>query len=70
MKKLALLLILCLVSVMAGCCSTLTESAAERNTRYRDITQLNARMAVEDWDYLWLYERESMLTQWHPHAGF
>ncbi len=80
MKHLLILLVLVVGSVCAGCscggasrseygCPTLVESRQERNTRIADICNLQARMLVEDWDYLWLAERNSYLTQWHPRVG-
>lgn len=68
MRKLTVLLVLCLAFLMTGC--TLTESAKERNRRIYGVTALNSRMLVEDWDYIWLNERSSQLTQWHPHLGY
>ena len=71
MKKLLSLSILCLAmfftGALAGC--TVTETQAQRNTRLKSITDLQMRMLVEDWDYLWLYERSSGMTQWHTRVG-
>jgi outer membrane lipoprotein-sorting protein len=68
MKKLALLLIVVVGLFVVGC--TPTETAAQRNRRIAGITDINARMMVEDWDHIWLYERSSSLTEWHPHVGY
>jgi hypothetical protein len=68
MKKYLLLLILLAGTFVVGC--TPTESASERNRRIAGITNMNMRMAVEDWDHIWLYERSSQLTEWHPHVGY
>lgn len=56
----------------APCCdgSTLVETACERQARIAMQTNLNCREALEDWDYFWLNERTSRLTQWHPYVGF
>ncbi len=69
MKKLCMLLVLCLAGLMMSSC-TPTETWRQHNQRYCDITRMNNRMLVEDWDYIWLYDRSSMLTNWHMHIGF
>ncbi|MCL2701048.1 MAG: hypothetical protein FWE88_05075 [Phycisphaerae bacterium] len=69
MKKALMWVVLAVVMFGASGCATPTMSGKERCRTYRDITILNLRMANEDWDYIWLMERSSMLTQWHPHVG-
>ena len=56
-------------SVVLSGCSTLVETPQARNRRYKQVTDLQMKMAVEDWDYLWLYERNASTTQWHPWVG-
>ncbi len=68
MKKLFLLLALCLMTLAAGC--TLTESAGERNRRLLLIGDLQSKMLVEDIDYFLLLDRTSNLTAWHSNAGY
>ncbi len=68
MKKLLILLVLVLVGYVAAGC-TMTETAAQRRRRISQITDLQLRMLVEDWDYLWLYERNSGATPWHTWVG-
>ncbi len=68
MKKILLVLVLVMVSFSTIAC-TLTETAQQRKRRYRQITDLETRMMVEDWDTIWLYERSSGATQWHPWIG-
>lgn len=66
MKRLLLLLVtlICISGVLSGC--TMTERTAdERFRRYDAITEAQSRMFWEDWDYLWLYDRETRLTKWH-----
>lgn len=67
MKRLMLLLVLVAGCLMPGC--TMTETAAQRNRRVSQITDLQMRMLVEDWDYLWLYEHNTQMSQWHPWVG-
>ena len=68
MKKILLLLVLFVGSAMLSGC-TLTETSEERSRRIGLINDLQLRMMVEDWDYLWLYERNTQTTQWHPWVG-
>jgi len=50
-------------------CATVVESPDVRNRRTKEISDLQMRMMVEDWDYIWLYERNTGMTQWHPWVG-
>jgi len=67
MKKLIIVLAFCMGIFLAGC--TPTEDIPERHRRIAQITDLQLKMAVEDWDWLWLYERNAGTTQWHPWIG-
>ena len=53
--------------LLTGC--TVVESPDVRNRRAKEISDLQMRMMVEDWDYIWLYERNTGTTQWHPWVG-
>jgi hypothetical protein len=66
MKKLLLLVVtvICLGGLLSGC--TMNERTSdERQRRFARITDANMRMFWEDWDYLWLYDKESSLSRWH-----
>jgi hypothetical protein len=65
----AVLLVLAASVLLPGGCGTLVETPQERTERYKLITDLQCKMAVEDWDYIWLYERNARTTQWHPWVG-
>ena len=68
MKKwLVLMIVLCGAFLTSGC--GLVDSYDERVTRYKQINNFQSRMLVDDWDYFWLYESNSKLTQYHPYAG-
>ena len=69
MKKLLIPLIFLVVSLIAAGCSTMTEPREERNRRLSQISDLQMKMLVEDWDYLWLYERNTGMTRWCPWVG-
>ena len=68
MKKLLIMFVLILVGVSSTGC-TLTETSAERKIRIRQITKLELKMLVEDWDYLWLNDHSSGTTQWNTWTG-
>lgn len=68
MKKALLALILLAGAVLTGC--GMVDSYAEREQRYKNITRLQMRQAVDDWDYIWMYERNNHMTQWHPRVGY
>jgi len=63
MKRLWILLVLLVSACLCGC--GVVDTYPERKCRYRSITALQARMLVDDVDYLLLYERPSYLTTWH-----
>ena len=67
MKKLFVLLVLCVGSLMVGC--GVLDDAPARARRHAQITEWNLKQAADDCDYFWLYDRSSQLTQWHPHVG-
>ncbi|KPK84440.1 MAG: hypothetical protein AMJ81_05545 [Phycisphaerae bacterium SM23_33] len=57
------LLILLAAAFLAGC--GMVDSYGEREQRYKNITDMQLRMAVDDWDYFWLAERPSYLSYWY-----
>ncbi|OQB82965.1 MAG: hypothetical protein BWX88_03664 [Planctomycetes bacterium ADurb.Bin126] len=67
MKKLLVLLALCLVTLAAGC--TLTETPMERNRRIVHMWDIQSKMMVEDIDYFLLLDRSSNLSEWHTYVG-
>jgi hypothetical protein len=68
MKRLSILLVILLGSFFLSAC-TVVETASERRRRQVHISKLQMKMLVEDWDYFWLMERNTALTQWHPWIG-
>lgn len=67
MKTLLMLLVLASMALSSGC--SMTRSCDEGYRKNTAITEINMRGLVDDWEYLWLYDRSTMLTQWHPHVG-
>jgi PAS domain-containing protein len=47
-------------------CPSLVDTPQERNRHLALITDVNLKEAVDDWDFLWLYDRESHITYWNP----
>jgi len=70
MKQLLVLLVLCLAvaSILAGC-NGVVDTYDDRVRRYKQINNFQTRMIVDDWDYIWLYERSSNLSEWNPRIG-
>jgi len=72
MKKVVLLVVL--LGLCAGSClvrcGTLDQSYRERELRYAMIGEWNSRQLIDDWDYVWLYDRNCKLSQWHPSVGY
>jgi hypothetical protein len=67
MKKLLVLLLLCLAFVVTGC--TMSESATEAHRRRMNIVDVQMREMAEDWDVLWLMDRPTELNAHHLRAG-
>ena len=69
MKTLLIILTLLATTILAGCTGPLAESRADRSRRIKQITEMERRLIVEDWDVIWLNDRPTYLTQWHPRLG-
>ena len=69
MKKISILLVLCMLAgvFIAGC--GLTDSYGDRWHRYKHITDINSRELVDDFDFIMLYDHNSRLTRYHPRVG-
>ncbi len=68
MKKLLIVLVV-LSGVLLGGCGLTGGTYNERLRRDQQINDFQARQLVDDWDYFWLYERNSHLTEYHPRVG-
>ena len=69
MRKLCILMALCVVFglFLAGCGTV--DSFSERNRRYAQITGVQMRQAVDDWDTFWLMDHSTRLSQWDTRVG-
>ena len=85
MKKIFLVLMLLLGSVLAGCgredslsaerrrpdtLATPGETTSERDLRIKQIVKQQFRMFVDDWDTFWLLDHSTRLSSWHVDIGF
>ena len=74
MNRAMILLVLVAVGLASlGCKSgdrlTVTETVGEVKRRDAQITNVQLRMLLEDWDYFWLYDRSSRMSPWHTQVG-
>jgi hypothetical protein len=67
MKRLIVLLMLCVAFLVSGC--TMAESASEAHRRRMNIVDVQMHELAEDWDVLWLMDRPSELTPYHIRNG-
>lgn len=79
MKRLIILLILCVGAFSAGCESEralspsggrgLTDTQRERHRRVLTILDMQSRMLQDDWDRVWLFDHPTRLTEWYVFAN-
>ena len=63
MRALLLTLVVMVGAFLSGC--GLVDTHKQRMDRYGAIVSYQSRMAVDDWDYLWLMERPTYLSYWY-----
>jgi hypothetical protein len=65
MRRLLMLLVVCAASYLTGCgCPSTVQTADERNRRIDEMVKLQSRQIVDDWDYFWLCDKSTRLSQW------
>ena len=64
MRKSVLFGLLIGLSVLAGCTSGLVKTRAERLSTYRQVFNMDMRQVADDWDTIWLADRQYRLTRW------
>lgn len=70
MKKFMIMLVVLVAgSILMSGCATLVDSPAEQRALARNVPNIQSKQFVDDWNYLWLYERSSSLSEWHPYVG-
>ncbi len=64
MRVLLITGILAAIGLSSGC-ATVTKSSDEVHATYRQILDIDTRQIGDDWNYLWLADRQYRLTRWH-----
>ncbi len=64
MYKLLWLGLLVGLGMLAGC-ATVSKTPEENLTTQRQIAELDLRQVADDWNLIWLADRQSRLTRWH-----
>lgn len=59
-----------LIGLLAGValttgCATVSKTPAENLNNTRSIVELDMREMADDWNLIWLTDRQSRLTRWH-----
>jgi hypothetical protein len=52
------------LALSAGCGPGVVKTSAERMNTYRQTLDLDMRQLADDWDTLWLADRQYRLTRW------
>ena len=52
------------LSLLAGCGAGVVRTQAERMNVYRQTLDMDLRQIADDWDTIWLADRQYRLTRW------
>jgi hypothetical protein len=62
-------LLLCLGAVLAASaiagCAGVAKTPGERQNAYTRALDMDMRQLADDWDTIWMFDRERRLTRWH-----
>jgi hypothetical protein len=64
MRKGMLIGMLIGLSVLVGCGNGVVKSKADRVNAFRQSVDMDLRQLADDWDTLWLVDRQFRLTRW------
>ncbi|MFQ5805697.1 MAG: hypothetical protein ACE5I3_04520 [Phycisphaerae bacterium] len=64
MRRCVLFGLLIGLSVLMGCGPGVVKTKAERVNAFREGLDLDMRQMADDWDTLWLVNRQYRLTRW------
>jgi hypothetical protein len=64
MRKGVLFGILIGLSFLAGCTSGVVKTGPERVNSFRHSADMDFRQIADDWDTLWMVDRQTRLTPW------
>ena len=81
-KSMVLVLLLVIGGMLLGGCAYgsgtfpewkrlpgLVDDGPTRLARTGMIDDIQDRQMIDDWDYIWLYDRNNRLSEWHVEAG-
>jgi len=54
-----------LLAVLGGCGQGVVMTKAERWNSFRESVDMDLRQLADDWDTLWLADRQYRLTRWY-----
>lgn len=63
--RIAILLGLLLGLGLTAGCATVAKTPEENWATYRQIADLDTRQIADDWNLIWLADRQTRLTKWH-----
>lgn len=64
MRKILLLGLLAALAFSTGC-ATVALSADENRAIHRRITEMDMYQIADDWNLIWMMERQSRLNKWY-----
>lgn len=64
MRKSVLFGLLVGISILVGCGAGVVKTKAERVNAFRESVDMDLRQLADDWDTLWLIDRQYRLTRW------
>lgn len=64
MRKLLCLSVLLLVPALLAGCNGMVKTWDDRKSTYREVWEFDQRQIADDWDRIWLAERQYRLTRW------
>jgi len=64
MRMWLLLGLLAGAALSAGC-ATVTKTPEENRANMRSVVELDMRQIGDDWNLIWLADRQGRLTRWH-----
>ncbi len=64
MRKLVILVAIVGLAAVAGCAGVARSSQEIRNVN-KQALDMDMRQIVDDWNMLWLADRQSRMTRWH-----
>ncbi len=63
MRKLAILGLFVAAAFVSGCAGVV-KTQEDRDNTYAQVMDMDARQIADDWDAIWLADRQYRLTRW------